>query len=181
VKEVAIVSGVRTPIGAYCGMFRDVPVEKLAAIVLREAVRKANVKPDEIDDVILGHSFANGETPNLARLALLDAGWPVEIPGFTLDRRCCSGLQSIWTAAMQIQTGYADIVVAGGAESMSRSEFYIPGELIKWGLGEALIRSGAFPPGITAAFPCGDFHFTTGSSAVVPGTSRSTDSASSIR
>ena len=134
-KEVVIVSGVRTPIGAYCGMLRNVPVEKLAAIVLQEAVRRANVEPDEIDEVILGQSYANGETPNLARLALLEAGWPVEIPGFTLDRRCCSGLQSVWSAAMEIQTGNAGIVVAGGAESMSRSEFYIPGELIKWGVG----------------------------------------------
>ncbi len=145
-KEVVIVSGVRTPIGAYCGMLRNVPVEKLAAIVLQEAVRRANVEPDEIDEVILGQSYANGETPNLARLALLEAGWPVEIPGFTLDRRCCSGLQSVWSAAMEIQTGNAGIVVAGGAESMSRSEFYIPGEFIKWGVGGDTDPKWGFSP-----------------------------------
>ena len=145
-KEVVIVSGVRTPIGAYCGMLRNVPVEKLAAIVLQEAVRRANVEPDEIDEVILGQSYANGETPNLARLALLEVGWPVEIPGFTLDRRCCSGLQSVWSAAMEIQTGNAGIVVAGGAESMSRSEFYIPGEFIKWGVGGDTDPKWGFSP-----------------------------------
>lgn len=145
-EEVVIVSAVRTPIGAYCGMLRDIPVEKLAAIVLEAAAKKANIKPYEIDGVILGQSFANGETPNLARLALLEAGWPVEVPGFTIDRRCCSGLQSVWTAAMEIQTGYSRIVVAGGAESMSRCEFYIPGELIKWGIGGTTDPKWGFSP-----------------------------------
>lgn len=134
-REVVIVSAVRTPIGAYCGMLRDIPVEKLAALILNDAIKKANVKPEEVEDVILGQSFPNGESPNVARLALLEAGWPVEVPGLMLDRRCCSGLQSVWSSAMEIQTENAEIVVAGGADSMSRSEFYIPGEFIKWGVG----------------------------------------------
>lgn len=134
-QEVVIISAVRTPIGAYCGALRDVPVENLAAAVLNEAIKRSSISPEEVDDVILGQSFSNGESPNLARLALLEAGWPVDIPGLTLDRRCCSGLQSIWSAAMQIQTENAEIVVAGGADSMSRAEFYIPGEFIKWGVG----------------------------------------------
>ena len=134
-KEVAIVSAVRTPIGAYCGMLREIPVEKLAAITLNETVKRANVKPEEVDEVVMAQVYANGESPNLARLALLVAGWPVEIPGYTLDRRCCAGLQAMWDASMLIQTGYADIVVAAGAESMSRAEFYVPGDYIKWGMG----------------------------------------------
>ncbi|MFC1958267.1 thiolase family protein [Chloroflexota bacterium] len=134
-KEVVITSAVRTPIGAYCGMLREVPVEKLAALVLNEATKRANVKPEEVDEVILSQSYANGESPNLGRKALLEAGWPVEIPGFTLDRRCCSGLQAVWSAAMQIQTDNGEIIVASGAESMSRAELYVPGEYIKWGLG----------------------------------------------
>jgi acetyl-CoA C-acetyltransferase len=134
-KEVVIAGGVRTPIGAYCGMLREVPVEKLGALVLNEAVKQANVKPSEVDDVFLSQAYANGETPNLARKALLEAGWPVEIPGMTVDRRCCGGVQSIWSGAMEIQTENAEIVVASGAESMSRAEFYIPGEFIKWGVG----------------------------------------------
>lgn len=134
-NEVVVASAVRTPIGAYCGALRDIPVEKLAAGVLNAAIEKAGVKPEEVEEVILAQAYQNGEASNLARVALLEAGWPVEIPGYTLDRRCCSGIQSIWNAAMLIQTGNAEIVVAGGAESMSRSEFYIPGEYLKWGVG----------------------------------------------
>jgi acetyl-CoA C-acetyltransferase len=145
-KNLVIVSAVRTPTGTYCGMLRDIPVEKLAATVIDEAIKRIHIKPEDVDDVILGHSFPNGEAPNLARLALLEAGWPVEIPGLTLDRRCCSGIQSIWTAAMEIQTGFAQIVVAGGAESMSRAEFYIPGEYIKWGIGGSVDPKWGFSP-----------------------------------
>ena len=110
-------------------------MEKLGAIVLNAAIEKAGIKAADVDEVILGQAFANGESPNLARLTLLEAGWPVEIPGMTLDMRCCAGLQSVWSAAMMIETGNAGIVVAGGSESMSRAEFYIPGEFMKWGVG----------------------------------------------
>lgn len=134
-NDVVIGSGVRTPIGAYCGVLRDFPVEKLAAMALNEAIKRANVKSEEVENVILGQSYQNGEAANLARMAVLEAGWPTEIPGFTLDMRCCSGVQSIWSAALQIQAGDADIVVAGGTDSMSRAEFYISGEYIKWGVG----------------------------------------------
>jgi acetyl-CoA C-acetyltransferase len=145
-KEVVIASGVRTPIGAYCGMLRDFPVEKLAALALNEAVKRAGVKPEEVDDVILSQSYQNGEAPNVGRKALLEAGWPVEVPGFTIDRRCCSGVQALWNAAMLIQTEYADIVVAGGAESMSRAELYVPGEYFKWGLGGKTDEKWGFFP-----------------------------------
>jgi len=146
VEDVVIVSAARTPIGAYCGMLRDVPVEKLAAKAIDEALRRTKFKPEEVEEVILGQSFPNGETPNLGRLALLEAGWPVEIPGLTIDRRCCSGLQSILSASMAIQTGYAQTVVAGGAESMSRAEFYIPGDCIKWGVGGSTDPKWGFSP-----------------------------------
>lgn len=145
-QEVVIISAVRTPIGAYCGALRDVPVEKLGAVVLKEAVKRANLVPEEVDDVIMGHSFPNGESPNLARLALLEAGWPVKIPGLTIDRRCCSGLESVCSAAMRIQTENAETVVAGGAESMSRAEFYIPGEYLKWGVGGKVDPKWGFFP-----------------------------------
>jgi acetyl-CoA C-acetyltransferase len=134
-KEVVITAAVRTPIGAYCGAMREVPVEKLAAVVLNEAVKRSNLKPEEVDDVVLSQAYAGGESPNLARLALLEAGWPVEVPGITVDRRCCGGVASLWTAAMEIQAEYAEIVVSAGADSMSRAEFYIPGEYLKWGIG----------------------------------------------
>ena len=134
-REVVVVSAVRTPIGRYCGVLRDIPVYKLGGLVINEAVKRANVKPEQVDDVIMAQAYQNGECANSARMALLDIGWPVEVPGVTLDRLCCGGLQSIWFGVMEIQTENAEIVVAGGMESMSRAEFYIPGEYIKWGLG----------------------------------------------
>ena len=134
-KDVVITAAVRTPIGAYCGAMREVPVEKLAATVLNEVVKLSKIKPSEVEDVVLSQAYAGGESPNLARLALLKAGWPVEVPGMTVDRRCCGGVASLWTATMEIQAEYAEIVVSAGADSMSRAEFYIPGEHLKWGIG----------------------------------------------
>jgi acetyl-CoA C-acetyltransferase len=145
-KEVVITSAVRTPIGAYCGAMREVPVEKLAAVVLNEVVKHSNIKPSEVDDVVLSQAYAGGESPNLARLALLKAGWPVEVPGITVDRRCCGGVASLWTAAMEIQAKYAEIVVSAGADSMSRVEFYIPGEQLKWGIGGKTDPKWGFSP-----------------------------------
>lgn len=145
-KEVVLTSAVRTPIGAYCGAMREVPVEKLAAVVLNEAVKRSSLKPEEVDDVVLSQAYAGGESPNLARLALLTAGWPVEVPGITVDRRCCGGVASLWTAAMEIQAEYAEIVVSAGADSMSRAEFYIPGEYLKWGIGGKIDPKWGFFP-----------------------------------
>jgi acetyl-CoA C-acetyltransferase len=145
-EKVAIVAAVRTPIGAYGGALRDVPAHELGALVLNEAVKRANVDPGQVDDVIMGQSYQNGESVNIARMALLAAGWPVEVPGITLDRRCCSGLDSICFGAMKIQSGCADIIVAGGVESMSRAEFYIPGEFIKWGIGGKMDPKWGFMP-----------------------------------
>lgn len=129
-----IVSAVRTPIGRYLGMLKDIPAYDLGALVLNEAVKRAGLNPDQIDEVILGQAYQNGEYVNLARMSLLKAGWPESIPGITLDRRCCTGLDVICSAAMAIQSGHSEIVVAGGVESMSSAEFYLPGE-IKWGIG----------------------------------------------
>jgi acetyl-CoA C-acetyltransferase len=92
------------------------------------------VGPAQVDEVILGQSYQSGEYVNIARMSLLKAGWPDSIPGMTMDRRCCTGLDVICFGAMMIQSGNADIIVAGGVESMSTAEFYIPGE-IKWGIG----------------------------------------------
>ena len=132
---VVIAGAVRTPIGRYLGAFREIPAYELGALVLSEVTKRATVAPAQVEEVILGQSYQNGESVNIARMALLAAGWPVEIPGITLDRRCCSGLDAICFGAMKILSGFADIVVAGGVESMSRTEYYIPGEHIKWGVG----------------------------------------------
>jgi len=129
-----IISAVRTPVGRYMGVLKDVPAYDLGVLVLNEVIKRAGVDPAKVDEVILGQSYQSGEYVNMARMSLLKAGWPDSIPGITLDRRCCTGLDAICFAAMQIQSENADIVVAGGVESMSNAEFYVPGD-IKWGIG----------------------------------------------
>ncbi|MBP1700208.1 MAG: Acetyl-CoA acetyltransferase (thiolase II-like), partial [Deltaproteobacteria bacterium] len=116
------------------GALKEMAAYDLGALVLNEVVKRAGVDPVQVDEVILGQSYQSGEYVNIARMSLLKAGWPDSIPGITLDRRCCTGLDVICFAAMMIQSGNADIIVAGGVESMSTTEFYIPGD-IKWGIG----------------------------------------------
>jgi len=144
-EKVVIVSCVRTPIGSYGGTLKDVPVFRLGSIVFNEIVKRANIEPLQVDDVIMGQSYQNGECANSARMALLDAGWPEEVPGVTIDRRCCSGLDAIFFGAMKIETRNADVVVAGGLDSMSQAELYIPGE-IRWGLGGKKAEKWGFMP-----------------------------------
>jgi acetyl-CoA C-acetyltransferase len=131
--DAVIVSAVRTPIGKYGGSLRDVPADALAVRVLTECVRRAGADPALVEDVVLGQCYQNGEAANLARLAALRAGFPESVCGVTLDRRCASGLTAIADAAMAIQVGACDVVVAGGAESMSNAEYYVPG-VVRWGL-----------------------------------------------
>ncbi len=129
-----MIGAVRTPVGRYMGVLKEVPAYDLAVFVLNEVVKRAGISPGDVDEVILGQSYQSGEYVNIARMALLKAGWPESIPGITLDRRCCTGLDVVCFAAMEIQSGNAEVVVAGGVESMSHAEFYLPGE-IKWGIG----------------------------------------------
>ena len=133
-ENVVILSCVRTPIGAYGGAMKDIPVYRLGSLVLNEAVKRAGIEAAAVDDVIMGTSYQNGECANGSRMAILDAGWPDTVPGVVIDRRCCSGVESVFYGALQIQTGNAEIIVAGGMDSMSQAEVYIPGD-IKWGLG----------------------------------------------
>jgi len=133
-NKAVIIGGVRTPVGRYMGALKEVAAYDLGALVLNEAVKRAGVEPSQVDEVILGQSYQSGEYVNIARMSLLTAGWSDSIPGITLDRRCCTGLDVICYAAMEIQTGNAEIIVAGGVESMSTAEFYVPGD-IKWGIG----------------------------------------------
>jgi len=144
-ENVVIVSGVRTPIGAYGGSLRNLHVSQFSALVLTEAVKRIGIDPAAVEDVIMGQSYQNGECANGARLALLEANWPDSVPGITLDRRCCSGLDAVFFGVMKIQTGNADIVVAGGMESMSQAELYVPGD-IRWGLGGKVEKKWGFMP-----------------------------------
>jgi len=113
------------------GVLREVPAEVLATTVLRALVERTGLDPSEVEDVILGQGYPNGEAPAIGRIAALDAGFPVEVPGVQVDRRCGAGLQAVLYGAMAVQTGAADLVLAGGAESMSQVEFY--SNKIRWG------------------------------------------------
>ncbi len=144
-EKVYIVSGVRTPIGGFGGTLRALQVHKFAAVVLNEVIRRAGIAAEAVDEVVMGHAYQSGECANGARMALLEAGWPVSVPGITVDRRCGSGLDAIAYGVMKIQTGNADIVVAGGMESMSQAELYIPGD-IRWGLGGKKDEKFGFMP-----------------------------------
>ena len=130
-KRAAIVCPLRTPTGAFGGKLRGVPVEELGAKVAREIVARTGIDPARIEDVVFAHSYANGEVPCTGRWVALQAGFPIEVAGMQLDRRCGSGLQAIATAAMMVQTGAADVVMAGGVESMSNVEYYTTG--MRWG------------------------------------------------
>ena len=117
--------------GRFGGIFRDVPVTSLATTVIKAILERTGLPHDQVDDVLLGQGYANGEAPALGRVAALDAGLPVDVPGLQIDRRCGSGLQAVIEAAMQVQTGAADVVLAGGAESMSQAELY--STALRWG------------------------------------------------
>jgi acetyl-CoA C-acetyltransferase len=123
-KRAAIVTPVRTPVGKYLGALKDVPAERLAAAAVTATVARAGIDPARIDDVVFAQSYANGEAPCIGRWAALAAGLPIEVAGMQLDRRCAGGLQAVATAAMMVQSGAADVVVAGGVESMSNVEYY---------------------------------------------------------
>ncbi|HEY4386210.1 MAG TPA: acetyl-CoA C-acyltransferase [Ktedonobacteraceae bacterium] len=123
-RDVVILSAVRTPFGRYNGALKDVRPDDLAALVIREAISRARVKPGEIEDVILGCANQAGEdNRNVARMALLLAGLPVEVAGQTVNRLCGSSLQAVCSAAQAIAFGAGDVFVAGGVESMSRAPF----------------------------------------------------------
>ena len=124
-REVAIVSPVRTAVGSFGGGLKDVSAAELASTVIKEVLSRTGLPPEKVDDVILGHGYPSGENPAIGRLAALKADLPIEVPGYQLDRRCSSGLQAILNAAMLIQTDNADVVIAGGVESMSNAEFYV--------------------------------------------------------
>jgi acetyl-CoA C-acetyltransferase len=123
-RRAAIVAPVRTPVGKYLGALKDVSAEALAAHVVRETVKRSGIDPARIDDVVFAQSYANSEAPCIGRWAALAADLPIEVPGLQIDRRCGGGLQAIVTAAMMVETGAADVVIAGGVESMSNIEYY---------------------------------------------------------
>ena len=131
-REAVICEPVRTPVGRYGGSLKDATAVALGATAIQALMERSGVDGDAIDEVILGQAYPSGEDPAIGRVAALDAGLPIEVPGMQLDRRCGSGLQAVMDAAMRVQTGVSDVVIAGGAESMSRVEHYALG--LRWGV-----------------------------------------------
>jgi acetyl-CoA acetyltransferase family protein len=159
VRDAVICEPLRTPVGGFGGVLRDVSPATLAATVIEELVRRTSLPAGEIEDVILGQCYANGEAPAIGRVAALDAGLGIEVPGLQVDRRCGSGLQAVALACMQVQTGAADLVLAGGVESMSQAEFYAMG--MRWGVkgGDVALKDRLARARVTAG----------GADHVVPG------------
>ncbi|EKY27657.1 acetyl-CoA C-acetyltransferase [Clostridium celatum] len=130
-RDVVIVSAVRTAIGSFGGSLKDVPAADLGALVIKEAVNRAGVKPELVEEVIMGNVIQAGQGQNVARQASVKAGLPVEVPAMTINKVCGSGLRSVALAAQMIKAGDCDVVVAGGMENMSAAPYAIPGA--RWG------------------------------------------------
>jgi len=128
----------RSPIGAFGGSLRALPVEELGASVARAVVTRTGLDPALIEDVVFAQSYTNGETPCTGRWVALQAGFPIEVAGMQLDRRCGSGVQAVAIAAMMVQTGAADVVMAGGVESMSNVEYYSTS--MRWGARAGTVK-----------------------------------------
>ncbi len=137
-RRAAIVCPVRTPVGTFGGSLRGVPVETLGATVVRALLERTQLDPARIEDVVFAQSYSNGETPCTGRWVALEAGLPIEVPGMQLDRRCGGGLQAVCTAAMMVQSGAADVVIAGGVESMSNIEYYTTD--MRWGTRSGSVK-----------------------------------------
>ena len=130
-REAVICEPVRTPIGRYGGMFKSLTAVDLGVAALKGLLDRTGIDPAAVQDVILGHCYPNSEAPAIGRVVALDAGLPVTVPGMQVDRRCGSGLQAVIQACLQVATGDNDLVVAGGAESMSNVAFYSTD--MRWG------------------------------------------------
>ncbi len=123
-RRAAIVAPIRTAVGKFGGSLASLTAGELGAVVLKALIERTKIDPARVDDVVFAQGYGNGEAPCIAHWSWLLAGLPLEVPGYQLDRRCGSGLQAIANAAMMVQTGVSDVVVAGGVESMSNVEHY---------------------------------------------------------
>lgn len=130
-KDVVIVGAARTAIGSYGGTLKGVPARKLGAIVIKEAIKRAGIQPEQVEEVIMGDVLQGGLGQNVARQMTLDAGLPKEVPAMTINKVCGSGLRAVELAAQIIKAGDADIIVAGGAENMSATAYAMPAA--RWG------------------------------------------------
>lgn len=134
-EDVYIISGVRTAIGRYGGSLRQFTTGEMGSVAIKEAVKRAKILPEQVEEVIMGEVRQSTESANMARVAALSAGIPVEVPAYTINRLCSSSMEAMYSGCLRIITGEADIIVAGGVESLSRSPHYLRN--IRWGDGQA--------------------------------------------
>ncbi|BAH08312.1 acetyl-CoA C-acetyltransferase [Clostridium kluyveri] len=151
-REVVIVSAVRTAIGSFGGTLKDVSAVDLGAIVIKEAVKRAGIKPEQVDEVIFGNVIQAGVGQSLARQSAVYAGLPVEVPAFTVNKLCGSGLRTVSLAASLISNGDADTIVVGGSENMSASPYLIPKARFGYRMGEAKIYDAMLHDGLIDSF-----------------------------
>src|SRR5437868_11736459 len=149
--NAVILSACRTPIGSFGGVFKDLSASDLGAVVIREALVRADVAGGDVGDVIMGCVLQAGAGMNVARQAALKAGLPVEVPGETVNRVCGSGMQAVVHAVEAIRVGYVDTMVAGGTESMSNAPYLLKGA--RWGyrMGNAEAIDSMLHEGLTCA------------------------------
>ena len=151
-REVVIVSAVRTAIGSFGGSLKDVPSSELGAIVIKEAVNRAGIKPELVEEVVMGNVIQAAQGQNVARQAAVKAGLPVEVPAMTINKVCGSGLRCVALAAQMIKAGDCDVVVAGGMENMSAAPYAVPGA--RWGqrMGDGKIVDSMIKDALWDAF-----------------------------
>ena len=155
-REVVIVSAVRTAIGSFGGSLKDVPAAELGSIVIKEAVNRAKIKPELVEEVVMGNVIQAGQGQNVARQAAVRAGLPVEVPAMTINKVCGSGLRCVALAAQMIKAGDCDVVVAGGMENMSAAPYAMPGA--RWGqrMGDGKMMDTMIKDALWDAF--NDYH-----------------------
>lgn len=151
-REVVIVSAVRTPIGSFGGAIGQIPAVELGALVIKEALRRAGIKPEEVNEVIMGNVLQGGLGQNPARQAAIKAGIPQEVPSWTLNKLCGSGLKSVESAAQAIIAGDAEIIVAGGMESMSMAPYVLPKARTGYRMGNGELIDVILQDGLMDAF-----------------------------
>lgn len=151
-QDVVIVSAVRTPIGSFGGVFKNISAVNLGVVALKEAMNRISLNPNEVDEVILGNVLQAGLGQNVARQIAINAGIPDVVPSFTVNKVCGSGLKTVQLAAQAIASGEADVVVAGGAESMSLSPYVIPHARFGLKMGNAQMIDTMICDGLTDAF-----------------------------
>ncbi|MEE0418969.1 MAG: thiolase family protein [Lachnospiraceae bacterium] len=154
-KEVVLVSSVRLPVGSYGGSLKTISAIDMGAMVVREAVKRANIKPKDVDEVIVGQVGQIAECGFVARAVSLKAGMPEETTAYSVNRQCGSGLQAITDAVMEIQTGYADVVVASGTENITQLPYYVKDA--RWGarMGHKTFEDGVID---ILTWPLGPYH-----------------------